>query len=462
VAFYGAGDRTVAMNVERKLAKVLETPDDSVLVVKASERDEVLGEISARMAKLERFDPEAAAELKVLRTNIRDSFNKGLEPGEDMMEALYFLSPQTKEFLTKMSRDYDKLVTPNDFKEIAAIMSEHLSVQVPILKDFTKFMGRLSAEFLENAKPSKSNFAWKTIFKQQIQGDVKNGWKLPPRVGEILGVSVDKPVSESFMSRFGFWKPGGFLDELIYGVRGPNNRRTGAKYFKVEVAKLVKLYELEIFKANKLPKRWTNAPWVNFDGKTLEQNFTQTIEQRLFYRDADGNPINNIIQVDNKTTATWWEQFINDDGNINDIADTAKARTAFAVNGTHSNDAVLVKRFHLWGADNKMNTATVHDAFFTNAAEMLEAKAALRGIYAEALKSNVIKKTLDEMLARGFPRHLYDKYLEEAIRIGLIPVPGKSRIGGRLLTDTDILRREDIIRNVDEVFEDDLSWYGVG
>jgi hypothetical protein len=78
------------------------------------------------------------------------------------------------------------------------------------------------------------------------------------------------------------------------------------------------------------------------------------------------------------------------------------------------------------------------------------------------LKSNVIKQTLDEMRARGLPKHLYDKYLNEAIEIGLIPIPGKSRVGGRLLADTDILSREDIIKNVDEVFEDDLSWYGVG
>ena len=98
VAFYGAGERTVAMNVEKKLAKILET-DEKVLVVKASERDEILGEISARIARFEQFDLETAAELQVLRANVRDSFNKGLEPGEDIMEALYFLTPQTKEFL---------------------------------------------------------------------------------------------------------------------------------------------------------------------------------------------------------------------------------------------------------------------------------------------------------------------------------------------------------------------------
>ena len=211
-----------------------------------------------------------------------------------------------------------------------------------------------------------------------------------------------------------------------------------------------------------MPKSWTNIPWVNFDNKTLEQNFTSTVQTRLFYRDKDGNPINNILNIDHKTEATWWEQLINDSGNINDIADVGKAKTAFAVNGTHSNDAVFVKRFHLWGRDSNIGTATVHDAFFTNVADMLKARRELRSIYARAAESNTIKNTLDEMRKRGLPKTVYDELLKEAIELGLIPIPGKSRIGGRLLRDTDILKRSDILKDIDEVFEDDLSWYGVG
>ena len=41
---------------------------------------------------------------------------------------------------------------------------------------------------------------------------------------------------------------------------------------------------------------------------------------------------------------------------INDIVDAQKARTAFAVNGNHSNDAVIVKRYHLWGQENNIPT----------------------------------------------------------------------------------------------------------
>ena len=461
VTFYGAGERTGIMNVEGKLSKAL-GKDTATLVVKAADRDTVLNEISARAARYERFDPETAEELKQLRQNVRDIFNKGLNPGDEILEQLYFLEPKTRELVEKMTMSYDKVVTPDDFKQIAQIMSENLRTQVPILKDFTKFFGRLAEDFLANAKPSQSAFDWKTIAKLTLRGSRKKGYVLPNYISELLGIKAGEPVSEKALKRFSFWNPNSSLADWVYGTASPDNRRTGAKYLKFDIAQVKDLYELEVFHANKLPKSWTNVPWVNFDGKTIEQNFTQAFEERLVYKDKYGNWVTNILQVPQKTEATWWEQVINKSGKINDIADASKARTAFAVNGNHSNDAVIVKRFHLWGRENNIPTSTIHDAFFANAADMLKARKALRGIYAKMLKNNVIKMTLDEMKARGLPKELYDKYLNEAIETGLIPVPGRSRVGGKLLKESDILNEKDILKEVPEDFKDDYGWYGVG
>jgi hypothetical protein len=66
------------------------------------------------------------------------------------------------------------------------------------------------------------------------------------------------------------------------------------------------------------------------------------------------------------------------------------------------------------------------------------------------------------MKARGFPKELYDKYLDEAIDTGLIPVPGRSVIDGKVLKETDILMREDILREIPEDFFQDFSFYGIG
>jgi len=473
VTFYGAGERTGALNVETKLSKVLEK-QENVLVVKASERETVLAEISARMARYEKWDPDTYTELKVLRENVKDIFNKGIDPGDDILEQLYFLDPKTRDLVEKMSASYNKVVTPEDFKVIASIMSEHLAEKTPILKDFTKFFGRLAEDYLANAKPSKSDFDWKTLAKISLRGNKEKDIILPDRVSEILGLKAREPISEKVLKRFGFWKPDGTLSQIIYGVENPDTRRTGARYFKIEIkvptldlkkaalGKNVKIYEFELFYANKLPKSWTNVPWVNFDGKVLEQHFTQSFEERLNYKDSNGNWITNILQVPQKTEASWWDQMVNDTGKINDIADLTKARTAFAVNGNHSNDATIVKNFHLWGLENNVETATIHDAFFTNITDMLAGRRALKQIYAKNLDADVIKNVLDEMLARGFPKKLYDQYMKEAIEKGLIPVPGKSKIGERVLTEKDILKAEDILRDAAEDFMDDYGWYGVG
>lgn len=413
VTFYGAGERTGIMNVEGKLAKAL-SKEDGVLVVKAADRDKVLNEISARMARYEQVDPELYLELKALRQDVKDIFNKGLDPGDDILDQLYFLEPGTRELVEKLSGAYIKTVTPDDFKQIAQIMSENLREQVPVLKDFTKFFGRLAEDFLINAKPSDSLTDFSDIIAQKI-----------------AGTRQGKPPS--FLERLPWYKPNSPLSNIFFGIQ-----------------------------QKKLPKKWTSVPWVNFDGKTIEQNFTQTFEERLRYQDKDGRWVTNILQINQKTDPTWWEEFTNKADTINDIADVSKARTAFAVNGNHSNDATLVKRFHIWGYKNGVPTSTIHDAFFTNAVDMLKARTALRKMYSDSLKNNVIKMTLDEMRKRGLPKNLYDKYMNEAIELGLIPIVGRSRIGGKILTDTDILTSDDILKEIPESFFEDVGWYGVG
>lgn len=461
VTFYGAGERTGMLNVEGKLSKVL-GKDKDVLVVKASERDTVLQEIDARIARLERYDPEGALEMRALRQNIRDVFNKGLDPGDEIMDQLYFLSPQTREFVEKLTMSYEKVVTPDDFKAIAQIMSEYLAEETPILKDFTKFFGRLAQDYLANAKPSSADFDWKSILKITLLGEKDRGYVLPDNVSRILGVKAGEPVSEKVLKRFGFWTPNGTLADIIYGVSAPSTRRVGATYLKTELAQVKTLTELQLFYSNNLPKSWTRVPWVNFDKKTLEQVFTQAFEERLRYRNKEGEWFTNILQIDQKTEATWWEQVINKSGKINDIADATRARTAFAVNGNHSNDAVIVKRFHLWGRKNKVATSTVHDAFFTNIGNMQRSREALREIYSDLVSNTSIKDTLDEMKARGLPKEIYDKYLQEAIDTGLIPVPGRSVVGGKVLQKEDILTPEDILEKIENDFKEDKGWYGVG
>lgn len=129
----------------------------------------------------------------------------------------------------------------------------------------------------------------------------------------------------------------------------------------------------------------------------------------------------------------------------------------------HSNDATLVKNFHLWGAENNVATSTIHDAFFTNIADMVPARKTLRTLYSKALKSNVVAETLKEMRARGLPEAVYLKRLQEATELGLIPVVGKTKFKSRLLQVDDLLKSEDILKDLEsDPYGLDLNWYGVG
>lgn len=123
---------------------------------------------------------------------------------------------------------------------------------------------------------------------------------------------------------------------------------------------------------------------------------------------------------------------------------------------------MLVKAFHLWGADSNIATSTIHDAFFTNAAYMLPARDALKKIYADAVSKESIKATLDELRKRGLPKEVYDAFYEEAVLKGLIPVAGKSVVGGKVLSDSDILKREDVLEWIDHTFRKNRYFYGVG
>ena len=93
---------------------------------------------------------------------------------------------------------------------------------------------------------------------------------------------------------------------------------------------------------------------------------------------------------------------------------------------------------------------------------MVDARKGIRSLYADVVDRNVVKATLDEMLSRGLPKEIYDKRLDEAIELGLIPVVGKTKIKGRLMTKDDLLTSEDILNGLQNApYDADKNWYGV-
>jgi hypothetical protein len=177
-----------------------------------------------------------------------------------------------------------------------------------------------------------------------------------------------------------------------------------------------------------------DIPWVTFDGKIVTQRYRPKIQERIEFRD----PVTNrrIINIYESSA---------EDGKLLGKGSLNDARIGLGVNGNHSNDAVIVRRFHLWGRKNNVDTGTIHDAFFTNISEARRAKDALRTIYADALEGDTIRKTLREMRKQGLSRKSYNELLQKAISLGLIDPPNK-------------ITRKDILAPI----KDGEDWYGIG
>ena len=177
-----------------------------------------------------------------------------------------------------------------------------------------------------------------------------------------------------------------------------------------------------------------DLPWVTFDNKLFLQKYRPKLQERIEFRDPiSGRRIANIYETEPL------------DGALRGKASVNRAGISFGVNGNHSNDASIVRQFHLWGRRTKTDTATIHDAFFTNIAVANRAKTALRTIYANALESRTIEKTLREMRRRGLSRRTYNELLEDAKRQGLINPENK-------------VTRKEILAPIKQ----GQDWYGIG
>lgn len=175
-----------------------------------------------------------------------------------------------------------------------------------------------------------------------------------------------------------------------------------------------------------------DIPWVTFDGKTMMQRYRGKNQVRIEFTDP----------ITGRKVANIYEGTVSD-GKLRGKHAFADASIGLGVNGNHSNDAVIVRRFHLWGLQNNIPTGTIHDAFFTNIADAQRAKDALRSIYADALEGDTIRKTLARWRKEGLSKEAYDALIEEAKRAGLIDPPNK-------------LTRADILAPIPQGYD----WYG--
>lgn len=305
VSFYGAGQATQAAAIESKLAKALAKKDYTV--ISSQELRQFNKEIDMQINKAKNDNALSVTEsLKELKKEINYAINNNAPIGNKLIAQAADLHPDSEQFVRKLTNVKGGLIGPNQFRQVAEIMSGHL-------KDIA-------------------------------------------------------PVTEKFV---GFWK---------------------------DVARIYITESQEV-----------DIPWVTMDGKVLIQRYRPTVQERIEFIDpVTGRKVSNIYE-DTITDS----KFIGKQSIIG-------ARSGLGVNGNHMNDATIVRWFHLWGKKNGVNTATIHDGFFTNISDSVKAKFALRDMYAKAVEGDTLLNTLKEMRKRGLSDESYRKLVARAEAEGLL------------------------------------------
>lgn len=305
-------------------------------------------------------------------------------------------------------------------KGYAAITKDTMTEQLRLIDNKIKQAEKLKA--LSTVDELKS-------FRLELVETVNKG---TPIARQMLKEAADiHPDTEDFVNK---------LFNNRVGVVGPKDFESisliMSKYLEQEVpvtGEFIKFWK-KAAKVYVADTESTDIPWVTFDGKTMMQRYRPPVQERIEFTDPiTGRKVMNIYE--SKAT----------DGKMQGKGDLASAAIGLGVNGNHSNDAVIVRQFHLWGKKNKVDTGTIHDAFFTNIGDADRARDALRTIYADALDGDTIRNTLKEMRKQGLSKQAYNSLLADAKAGGLIDPPDK-------------LTRKDILAPIKEGYD----WYGIG
>jgi len=296
---------------------------------------------------------------------------------------------------TKAANVAGKMSKILDGKGYFSISKETLATQLRLVDQKIKVSDRIGASTVTGELRE-----FRKELLEMVNKDVPMGKKMMNYAAEIHPDSADF-VNKMYNARKGVIGPKDFDEISRIMSKNLSQRAPVTDNFIVFWKQVAKDYVRTTENVD--------IPWVTFDGKTMMQRYRPKLQERIEFTDPiTGRKVANIYEGAAK------------DGKLIGKSSIQDAAIGLGVNGNHSNDAVIVRRFHLWGKKNKIGTGTIHDAFFTNIGHAELAKEQLRIIYADALDGNTIQNTLKAMRAKGMPDKTYKKLLKQAKELGLI------------------------------------------
>ena len=160
VAFYGAGQATQAAAIEGKLAKALGKQGYTIVSSPDLRQFNKQLDMAIKRADMDNAK-QVAASLKELKTEVNYAINNNAPVGNRLLAMAQDMHPDSAEFVRKLTNVKGGLIGPNQFKEVAEIMSGHLKDIAPVTEKFVTFWKDVAKFYITESK--EVDIPWVTM-----------------------------------------------------------------------------------------------------------------------------------------------------------------------------------------------------------------------------------------------------------------------------------------------------------
>jgi SPP1 gp7 family putative phage head morphogenesis protein len=160
VAFYGAGQATQAGAIEMKLAKAL--AKQNYTVISSSDLRDFNKSLDLSIKKAEADGLKATVlSLKELKREINYSINNNAPIGNRLLAMAQDMHPDSEDFVRKLTNVKGGLIGPQQFRQVAEIMSGHLKDIAPVTEKFVAFWKDVARVYITESK--QVDLPWVTM-----------------------------------------------------------------------------------------------------------------------------------------------------------------------------------------------------------------------------------------------------------------------------------------------------------
>jgi len=158
VQLYGAGRATISLNVEAKLADVLEKKGFQIITREELRDFNKLIDDKIDQAKILNAD-EVITELRQLKRELNEALEGQVSLNSQLMRAARDVHPDAETFVDKLNNT--RLIGPQVFKDVSNIMSKYLAERAPVTQNYIVFWKEVGETFVRET--GRVDIPWVTF-----------------------------------------------------------------------------------------------------------------------------------------------------------------------------------------------------------------------------------------------------------------------------------------------------------